>query len=103
MHYFSLILPVLIKKKKNDQKLEGKEKASDLVICKLVYLFLNHTKHGHTVKSNVVEILSTEKLEQLCGLMSMDKVRAVCGLLETLASTRQFLEFGFKRVEDFPE
>lgn len=55
------------------------------------------------MKSNVVEILSTEKLEQLCGLMSMDKVRAVCGLLETLASTRQFLEFGFKRVEDFPE
>jgi len=55
------------------------------------------------VKSNVVEILSTEKLEQLCELMSMDKVRALWGLLETLVSTRQFLEFGFKRVKDCPE
>lgn len=78
-------------KKKKDEKLKGKEKASDLVIHTLVYKFLNHTKHGHTVKSNVVEILSTEKLEQLCELMSMDKVlKSVCGLLHTLSSARQF-------------
>lgn len=88
---------------RGDQKLEGKEKASDLVIHKLVYEFLNHTKHGHTVKSNVVEILSTEKLEQLCELMNTDKVRAVCGQFATFASTRQFLECGFERVEDCPQ